>query len=144
LRNRNIGFVFQTFYLMARYRALENVMLPLLYRGLPRSERRERAVEALKRVGLETRMSHRPGELSGGECQWVAIARAIVNQPEFILADEPTGNLDSYTGEEIINLFARLNKETATTVVLVTHDQKLAQFCTRRFIMKDGQIYHEN
>ncbi len=144
LRNRNIGFVFQTFYLLSRYRALENVMLPLLYRGLSRSERRALAEQALLRVGLESRMTHRPTELSGGECQRVAIARAIVNQPDLLLADEPTGNLDRKTGLEIIELFSMLNQETGTTVVLVTHDEKLAAFCHRRLILHDGAIQAEN
>lgn len=144
LRNRRIGFVFQTFYLMARYRALENVMLPLLYRGLSRSKRKEMARQALDRVGLAGRLTHRPPELSGGECQRVAIARALVNGPDLLLADEPTGNLDSTTSEEIIMLFEKLNQETGTTVVLVTHDQKLAEACHRRLILKDGAINTEN
>jgi putative ABC transport system ATP-binding protein len=144
LRNRSIGFVFQTFYLLSRYRALENVMLPLLYRGLSRSERRVLAEQALLRVGLEPRMTHRPSELSGGECQRVAIARAIVNQPDLLLADEPTGNLDRKTGLEIIELFSRLNQEMGTTVVLVTHDENLAAFSHRRFLLQDGAIQAEN
>lgn len=138
VRNERIGFVFQTFNLLARVSALENVTLPLLYRG--RQEKvRERALDALERVGLDQRAGHKPMELSGGEQQRVAIARAIVTNPAIILADEPTGNLDSRTGEEIMQLLTELNQE-GSTLLIVTHDAKIAAFAHRTLQMEDGEI----
>jgi putative ABC transport system ATP-binding protein len=142
LRNLEIGFVFQTFQLLPRATALANVELPLVYRGLPRAERRARAEEALRSVGLGDRMTHRPNELSGGQRQRVAIARALVGDPSLLLADEPTGNLDSATGEEIMRLFAELHAR-GHTLVLVTHEPRLAARCPRAIRLSDGRIVHD-
>jgi putative ABC transport system ATP-binding protein len=140
VRSRKIGFVFQQFNLLARTTALENVMLPLTYAGVNGRERRQRAEEALEKVGLSDRMQHRPNELSGGQQQRVAIARALVNDPALLLADEPTGNLDSKTGTEIIRLFQRLHKELGLTVVYVTHDPFIARHTERVVRLADGKI----
>jgi putative ABC transport system ATP-binding protein len=139
IRNREIGFVFQNFQLLPRETALANVELPLVYRGLRRKERHERAKEALKKVRLTDRMHHRPNELSGGQRQRVAIARALAAEPSLLLADEPTGNLDSATGEEIIRLFEELHK-AGHTLVLVTHEPRLAARCPRAVRISDGEI----
>ena len=139
LRNKEIGFVFQTFQLLARSTALANVELPLVYRGVPRRRRREMAEEALCRVGLQQRMHHRPNELSGGQRQRVAVARALVGTPSLLLADEPTGNLDTTTGEEIIGLFTELHS-AGNTIVLVTHEPKLAARCPRAVRLSDGKV----
>ncbi|HET8725836.1 MAG TPA: ABC transporter ATP-binding protein [Anaeromyxobacteraceae bacterium] len=139
LRNNEIGFVFQTFQLLSRSTALANVELPLVYRGISRKERRERAVKALEAVGLQNRMHHRPNELSGGQRQRVAIARALVGNPSLLLADEPTGNLDSATGEEIIKLFGELHRR-GHTILLVTHEPKLAARCPRAIRLSDGKV----
>lgn len=139
IRNREIGFIFQNFQLLPRETALANVELPLVYRGLSARERRARAIEALTKVGLEPRMSHRPTELSGGQRQRVAIARALVSEPSLLLADEPTGNLDSATGEEIVGLFAELHR-AGHTIVLVTHEPKLAARCPRAVRLSDGKV----
>ena len=139
LRNREIGFVFQTFQLLPRATALANVELPLVYRGVPRRERRRQAEAALEAVGLTNRMHHRPNELSGGQRQRVAIARALVGEPSLLLADEPTGNLDSATGEEIIRLFDELNRR-GHTIVLVTHEPRLAARCPRATRLSDGRV----
>jgi putative ABC transport system ATP-binding protein len=139
LRNREIGFVFQTFQLLPRASALANVELPLVYRGIPRRERRARAEEALRAVGLANRMHHRPNELSGGQRQRVAIARALVGEPSLLLADEPTGNLDSATGEEIVRLFAELNAR-GHTLILVTHEPRIAGRCPRAIRLSDGRV----
>jgi putative ABC transport system ATP-binding protein len=139
VRNKEIGFIFQTFQLLPRETALSNVELPLVYRGMGTKERRSRAKEALERVGLEHRMTHRPNELSGGQRQRVAIARALVAEPSLLLADEPTGNLDSATGEEIIRLFDELH-QAGHTLVLVTHEPKLAARCPRAVRLSDGQV----
>jgi putative ABC transport system ATP-binding protein len=139
LRNREIGFVFQTFQLLPRASALANVELPLVYRGLPRRERRARAEGALAAVGLANRMHHKPNELSGGQRQRVAIARALVGEPSILLADEPTGNLDTTTGEEIIRLFDELNRR-GHTIILVTHEARLAARCPRAIRLSDGQV----
>ena len=139
LRNREIGFVFQTFQLLARTTALENVELPLIYRGVRAGERRRRAREALSRVGLASRMRHRPNELSGGQRQRVAIARALVTEPSILLADEPTGNLDSATGREILELFRELHA-AGNTLILVTHEPSIAAQCPRALRMSDGKI----
>ncbi len=139
LRNNEIGFVFQTFQLLSRSTALANVELPLVYRGISRKERRERAVKALEAVGLSNRMHHKPNELSGGQRQRVAIARALVGNPSLLLADEPTGNLDSATGEEIIRLFGDLHAR-GHTIMLVTHEPRLAARCPRAIRLSDGKV----
>ncbi len=139
IRNREIGFVFQTFNLLPRADAVANVALPLLYAGLDRAERRRRAEEALGRVGLGDRLDHRPNELSGGQCQRLAIARALVNQPSIVLADEPTGNLDSKTSEEIIGLFDELSR-AGTTLILVTHEDDIAAHARRQIRLRDGRV----
>jgi putative ABC transport system ATP-binding protein len=139
IRNEEIGFVFQTFNLLPRATALHNVELPLVYAGVTSKERQERARSALHKVELGERMAHRPNELSGGQRQRVAIARALVNNPSILLADEPTGNLDSKTGAEIMALFARLH-ETGNTIVLVTHEADVAAFAHRTIHIRDGQV----
>jgi len=139
IRNKEIGFVFQTFNLLSRATALHNVELPLIYNGTPAREREERAQEALRKVDLGDRMHHKPNELSGGQRQRVAIARALVNNPSIILGDEPTGNLDSSTGEEIMNLFERLH-QSGNTIVLVTHEHDIAAHAHRIIHVRDGKI----
>ncbi|MDE0871166.1 MAG: ABC transporter ATP-binding protein [Flavobacteriales bacterium] len=139
IRNREIGFVFQTFNLLPRYTALENVALPLIYAGLGREERETRAKEVIEQVGLTDRMSHRPNELSGGQRQRVAIARALVNHPSIILADEPTGNLDTATSMEIMALFQEI-QDAGNTVILVTHEEDIAA-CAKRIVrLRDGKL----
>jgi putative ABC transport system ATP-binding protein len=140
LRNQKLGFVFQGFNLLKRYTALENVELPMLYAGVSARRRRERAVKLLHMVGLGDRHDHRPNQLSGGQQQRVAIARSLVNQPRVLLADEPTGNLDSVTGTEILAEFARLNREQKQTIILVTHDPAIAACAPRLVTVKDGLI----
>jgi putative ABC transport system ATP-binding protein len=139
IRNKEIGFVFQTFNLLPRADALHNVELPLIYAGVTAKDRRERAARSLTQVGLGDRMDHRPNELSGGQRQRVAIARALVNQPSILLADEPTGNLDSATGNEIMSLFHELH-DTGQTIVLVTHEQDIAAHARRQIHLLDGKI----
>lgn len=144
LRNRLIGFVFQSFHLLPRYTALDNVCLPLVYRGIRKQERRAMAAAALDQVELADRMMYRPDQLSGGQRQRVAIARALVGEPSLLLADEPTGNLDSRSAAAIMSLFFRLNEELGLTIVIVTHDQQIAARCPRRILMRDGQIVEDS
>lgn len=139
VRNEEVGFVFQTFHLLPRYTAFENVQLPLVYSNVDSDERKERAVEALKQVDLLDRMQHRPNELSGGQRQRVAIARALINHPSILLADEPTGNLDSNTGKEILALFDRLH-QAGNTIILVTHDAEVGSHARRMIHLRDGLI----
>jgi len=139
VRNREIGFIFQTFQLLPRAPALRNVELPLVYRGIASDERRKRATQALERVDLGDRLGHRPNELSGGQRQRVAIARALVTDPSIVLADEPTGNLDSATGEEILGLFRELNAH-GHTLVVITHEQEVAEHAARVIRLRDGRI----
>jgi putative ABC transport system ATP-binding protein len=140
IRNRRIGFVFQGFNLLARTTAMENVELPTFYARVPKEEGDKRAREALEQVGLADRADHYPSQLSGGQQQRVAIARALVNKPTILLADEPTGNLDSRTAVEIMDIFQRLNEEQGLTIVLVTHEHDIAQFARRNLIFRDGKI----
>ena len=140
LRNAEIGFVFQQFHLLARTPALANVELPLVYAGVGRSERRHRATEALELVGLGHRLDHKPGQLSGGEQQRVAIARALVTEPRLLLADEPTGNLDSVKGTEVMQLLADLNATRGVAVVVITHDHEVAALAPRRIGIRDGRV----
>ncbi|TWC75769.1 putative ABC transport system ATP-binding protein [Rhizobium sp. SJZ105] len=144
LRSKIIGFVFQSFHLLPHYTALDNVALPLVYRGVGKAERRAIAARALRKVGLWDRASHRPGELSGGQRQRVAIARALIGNPSLLLADEPTGNLDSQTADEIMSLFLALNAEFGLTVMIVTHDPTIAARCPRRIVMRDGQVFDDS
>ena len=137
VRNRLLGFVFQSFYLLPKLDAIDNVSLPLMYAGVPKKERRERAMEALKTMGLEDRMNFRPNQLSGGQCQRVAIARAIVGKPKLPLADEPTGALDTASGNQIMDIFDRLNAE-GTTIVMITHEQAIADRAKRISYIRDG------
>ncbi|MBI5400298.1 ABC transporter ATP-binding protein [Candidatus Saganbacteria bacterium] len=139
IRNKKVGFVFQTFNLLPKLNAIENVELPLIYAGIGFDNRRKKAAELLKVVGLKERMFHKPSELSGGQSQRVAIARALANDPSIILADEPTGNLDSKSGDEIINLFQELNKR-GITLIIVTHDQEIADHSKRIVRLRDGLV----
>src|SRR6184192_2622273 len=140
IRNKEIGFVFQTFNLLPRATALHNVELPLIYNGTPAEERIEKAKKALDRVDLTDRMTHKPNELSGGQRQRVAIARALINNPSIVLADEPTGNLDSKTSIEVMGIFQHLNQERGITVVLITHETDIAEYGTRTVTFRDGQV----
>ena len=139
VRNREIGFVFQSFNLLPRYNALENVALPMVYAGVPAGERRVKAAQALRSVGLEDRMDHRPNELSGGQRQRVALARALINSPSIILADEPTGNLDTHTSVEIMRLFDEIYRG-GNTVIVVTHEEDIAAYAHRVIRLRDGRI----
>ena len=142
VRNREIGFVFQSFNLLSRASALKNVMQPLVYRGVPRAERKRIATEALERVGLADRMHHQPNELSGGQRQRVAISRALVGNPAILLADEPTGNLDSKTSQEIMALIDQLHKD-GQTIIIVTHEPSIAAHCDRVIQLEDGKVYSD-
>ena len=144
LRRHYIGFVFQGYNLLPRTSALQNVELPLIYRGQPRGERREAALQALRQVGLEARAHHDPSQLSGGQQQRVAIARALVGNPKVILADEPTGNLDTKTSVEIMEMLCRLNREAGLTIVMVTHEQDMARYADRLIWMVDGRIARDD
>ncbi|MGB3654268.1 MAG: ABC transporter ATP-binding protein [Rivularia sp. (in: cyanobacteria)] len=143
IRNKKLGFVFQQFHLLQQLTALENVMLPMLYAGISKTQRRDRGIEALKRVGLENRLNNKPNQLSGGQQQRVAIARAIVNRPVVILADEPTGALDSHTTQEVLDIFTQLNS-TGITVVMVTHESEVARQTRRIVWFRDGEVIHSN
>ncbi len=143
IRNRKLGFIFQQFHLLAQLSALENVMLPMIYGGLSQSERKERAVVALEKVGLSNRMANRPNQLSGGQQQRVAIARAIVGEPRVLLADEPTGALDSRTTQEVMDIFTQLN-ESGITIVMVTHEPDVAKQTRRIVWFRDGQVIHSH
>lgn len=142
VRNRLLGFVFQSFYLLPKLNAIDNVALPLMYAGVPKKERRERAEEALKTMGLEDRMTFRPNQLSGGQCQRVAIARAIVGKPKLLLADEPTGALDTASGNQIMDIFDRLNAE-GTTIIMITHEQAIADRAKHIQYIRDGVLSSE-
>ena len=142
IRNKKIGFVFQFFNLIPRINALKNVELPMVYAGISTKERRERAIKALQKVGLEERMHHNPNELSGGQKQRVAIARSLVNNPSLIFADEPTGNLDSKSGNEIMEIFQQLNDEGAT-IIMVTHELDIAMHTKRMLVCRDGEIIED-
>ncbi|MDR2622368.1 MAG: ABC transporter ATP-binding protein [Dysgonamonadaceae bacterium] len=143
MRNKEIGFIFQNFNLLPRLNALQNVELPLIYSGKPAPERKERALKALERVGLSDRIGHKPSELSGGQRQRVAIARALVTHPGILLADEPTGALDSKTGEDIMRLFRELHQE-GNTIILITHEQEIANYAERNIYIKDGKIHSDH
>ena len=140
IRNKTIGFVFQNFNLLPRETALENVALPMLYGGVPRSERLKRAEEALKKVGLEDRMNFLPTQLSGGQKQRVAIARAIVNKPKLLLADEPTGALDTASGMQVMEIFKELNEKEGMTIVMITHEKEIADHAKRQMVIRDGRL----
>ncbi|MEO0925776.1 MAG: ABC transporter ATP-binding protein [Cyanobacteria bacterium J06643_13] len=142
IRNRKIGFIFQQFHLLPQLTAVENVVLPMIYAGVTAVERESRAIRALQRVGLGNRLANRPNQLSGGQQQRVAIARAIVNQPKLLLADEPTGALDSQMSREIMDIFAELNQQ-GMTLVMVTHDPEVAQRCQRTITFRDGSVIHD-
>ncbi|MEM9486359.1 MAG: ABC transporter ATP-binding protein [Cyanobacteria bacterium P01_F01_bin.116] len=143
IRNRKIGFIFQQFHLLHQLTAVENVVLPMIYAGVPSGEREARAIAALQRVGLGDRLTNRPNQLSGGQQQRVAIARAIVNQPKLLLADEPTGALDTQMSQEIMDIFAELNQQ-GMTLVMVTHDPEVAQRCRRRITFRDGSVLDDS
>ena len=143
MRNKEIGFVFQNFNLLPKLNAVQNVELPLAYAGVPAAERHERAIRALERVKLADRMHHKPSELSGGQRQRVAIARALVTNPGILLADEPTGALDSKTGVEIMRLFDELHREGDNTIILITHEQEIANYAIRNVYIKDGTIHYD-
>jgi len=140
LRNQQIGFVFQSFHLLPQMTALENVLLPLVYRGTSPSQMKKRAMDALARVGMEDRTEHRPDQLSGGQKQRVAIARALIGEPSLLLADEPTGALDSDTARAVLNLLKELNSKHRTTVLIITHDENIANECQRKILLDDGNI----
>lgn len=142
IRNQHIGFVFQSFHLLPKMNALDNVALPLLYGGVPLKERRERAAEALKAVGLEERMSFFPNQMSGGQCQRVAIARAMVGKPDLLLADEPTGALDTKAGNQIMEIFRRLSEE-GMTIIMITHEPAIARCADKTYRILDGELYTE-
>lgn len=142
VRNKKIGFIFQSFNLIPRISALKNVELPMIYAGASASERKKKAIEALKKVGLEERMNHNPNELSGGQRQRVAIARSLVNNPSVIFADEPTGNLDTKSGNEIMGIFQQLNRE-GVTIIMVTHELNIAQHTKRMIVCRDGEIIED-
>lgn len=140
IRNEKIGFVFQSFFLLARSSALQNVMLPLFYRGVPREEAKEKAMHFLEKMGVGHLAHHRPNQLSGGQQQRVAIARALVGDPAVILADEPTGALDSQTGNDVMELFKNLNRQEGRTIVIITHDKEISNQCQRTVMIRDGKI----
>ena len=144
IRGKKVGFIFQQFNLLPNLNALENVMIPMVFQGIPESKRRERAEFLLSSVGLKERISHRPSELSGGEQQRIAIARSLVNNPEVVIADEPTGNLDSVTGQKIMEVLINLHKEEGKTIIVVTHDPNIADYSEKIINLKDGQIVSDH
>lgn len=144
IRGRKIGFVFQAFNLIPTLNAIENITLPMIFQGVTKDKREDKAIELLKEVGLEHRMHHKPNQMSGGEKQRVAIARALCNDPEIILADEPTGNLDSRTGHAIMDIIVHLHKEHDKTIIIVTHDPYIAKYAAKRINIVDGQIAHDH
>jgi putative ABC transport system ATP-binding protein len=144
IRNETVGFVFQSFFLLTKFSALENVGLPLMYRGLPRAEINERAMEIIEKVGMAPWANHKPKEMSGGQQQRIAIARALVGEPSLVLADEPTGALDPIIGKEVLDLFIKINEEQGATLIVITHDKEVAAACKRRVKMVGGQIVRDN
>ncbi|MCA9385521.1 ABC transporter ATP-binding protein [Candidatus Dojkabacteria bacterium] len=143
IRNSQIGFVFQSFNLLPKFSVLDNTMLPFLYSDVPKNERKKRAVESLEKVGLGSKLDNKPNQLSGGQIQRVAIARSLVMKPNIILADEPTGNLDTKTGDEVMDIFSRIHSEEKATIIVITHEPEIAEYTDRTIMLKDGLIVND-